>query len=308
MPKNELPDDDYFAIEDALQNSARGRAFLRMRDQRQRLVAVDEARRIASSIREWTLRQFEVQKETTSLEVMRAELQSMAAHIQAAKQEIAALHTKDQKVESSANRIVTATSELDQIVQATERATSDILNAAERIMEVAGQLPAELAEQGNILTDQATEIFTACSFQDITGQRISKVVNTLRYIDQRVAAMVEIWGADALAGVKASATPAADGRADSHLLNGPSLPGQGRTQDEIDALLAGAMADPAPASEPAPAPAPAAKAEAPPPPPAAKAEPPPAAKPAAPAPAAKAAEPAMASATASQADIDKLFD
>lgn len=298
MPKNKLTDDDYFAIEDALQNSARGRAFLRMRDQRQRLVAVDEARRIASSLREWTLRQFEVQKEATSLEVLRAELQSMAAHIQTAKQEIAALHEKDHKVESSANRIVTATSELDQIVQATERATSDILNAAERVMEIAGTLPAELAEQGQILTDQATEIFTACSFQDITGQRISKVVNTLRYIDQRVAAMVEIWGADALTSVKPAAAPAADGRADSHLLNGPSMPGQGRTQDEIDALLNGVMAD-APAAAPAPAPEPVAA-------PAAAA---PAPAPKAPAPAVKAAEPepATAGATSSQADIDKLF-
>ncbi len=298
MPKNDLSEDDYFAIEDALQNSARGRAFLRMRDQRQRLVAIDEARRIASSLREWTLRQFEIQKEATSLEVLRAELQSMAAHIQTAKQEIAALHEKDHKVESSANRIVTATSELDQIVQATERATSDILNAAERVMEIAGTLPAELAEQGQILTDQATEIFTACSFQDITGQRISKVVNTLRYIDQRVAAMVEIWGADALTSVKPAAAPAADGRADSHLLNGPSMPGQGRTQDEIDALLNGVMAD-APAAAPAPAPEPVAA-------PAAAA---PAPAPKAPAPAAKAAEPepATAGATSSQADIDKLF-
>ncbi|MBC8792919.1 MAG: hypothetical protein C6Y20_15055 [Tagaea sp. CACIAM 22H2] len=298
MPKNDLSEDDYFAIEDALQNSARGRAFLRMRDQRQRLVAIDEARRIASSLREWTLRQFEIQKEATSLEVLRAELQSMAAHIQTAKQEIAALHEKDHKVESSANRIVTATSELDQIVQATERATSDILNAAERVMEIAGTLPAELAEQGQILTDQATEIFTACSFQDITGQRISKVVNTLRYIDQRVAAMVEIWGADALTSVKPAAAPAADGRADSHLLNGPSMPGQGRTQDEIDALLNGVMAD-APAAAPAPAPEPVAA-------PAAAA---PAPAPKAPAPAVKAAEPepATAGATSSQADIDKLF-
>lgn len=299
MPKNQLTDDDYFAIEDALQNSARGRAFLRMRDQRQRLVAVDEARRIASSLREWTLRQFEVQKEATSLEVLRAELQSMAAHIQTAKQEIAALHEKDHKIESSANRIVTATSELDQIVQATERATSDILNAAERVMEIAGALPAELAEQGQTLTDQATEIFTACSFQDITGQRISKVVNTLRYIDQRVAAMVEIWGADALSGVKPAAAPAADGRHDSHLLNGPSMPGQGRTQDEIDALLAGAVANTPAEPEPEPAPAP---------PPAPKAATPAAAPKIAP-PASKAPEPepAPAGATSSQADIDKLF-
>jgi chemotaxis regulatin CheY-phosphate phosphatase CheZ len=298
MPLAQLSEDEYFAIEDALQNSARGRAFLRMRDARQRLVAVDEARRIAASLREWTLRQIDLNKEATSLEVLRAELQSMAAHIQTAKQEIAALHSKDTKVEASANRIVTATSELDQIVQATERATSDILNAAERIMEAAGQLPPELAESAQLLTDQATEIFTACSFQDITGQRISKVVNTLRYIDQRVAAMVEIWGADAIAASKsAAAGMPADGRDDAHLLNGPAMPGQGRTQDEIDALLNGIQ--PEPASAPPPAPPAPEKAAAPPPP----VEPKPAPKPA-PAPPA----PAMAGAVASQADIDKLFD
>jgi chemotaxis regulatin CheY-phosphate phosphatase CheZ len=296
MALTQLSDEEYFAIEDALQNSARGRAFLRTRDSRQRLVAVDEARRIASSLREWTLKQIELNKEATSLEVLRAELQSMAAHIQTAKQEIAALHSKDTKVETSANRIVTATSELDQIVQATERATSDILNAAERIMEAAGQLPPELAETSQILTDQATEIFTACSFQDITGQRISKVVNTLRYIDQRVAAMVEIWGADAIAASKPDApAPAADARADAHLLNGPAMPGQGRTQDEIDALLNGIQA-PTPAPAPALAPIPETAA--------APVAPPPAApKPTTPAPA-----PALAGAVASQADIDKLFD
>jgi chemotaxis regulatin CheY-phosphate phosphatase CheZ len=294
MPLTQLSEDEYYAIEDALQNSARGRAFLRMRDGRQRLVAVDEARRIATSLREWTLKQIELNKEATSLEVLRAELQSMAAHIQTAKQEISALHSKDTKVEASANRIVTATSELDQIVQATERATSDILNAAERIMEAAGQLPPELAETSQLLTDQATEIFTACSFQDITGQRISKVVNTLRYIDQRVAAMVEIWGADAIAASKPATAAPTDDRADAHLLNGPAMPGQGRTQDEIDALLNGIQA-PMPAPNPAPIPE---KAAAPPP-----APPPPAAKPAPAAPA-----PAMAGAVASQADIDKLFD
>lgn len=298
MPLTQLSDDEYFAIEDALQNSARGRAFLRMRDSRQRLVAVEEARRIASSLREWTLKQIELNKEATSLEVLRAELQSMAAHIQTAKQEIAALHSKDQKVENSATRIVTATSELDQIVQATERATSDILNAAERIMEAAGLLPPELAEVSQTLTDQATEIFTACSFQDITGQRISKVVNTLRYIDQRVAAMVEIWGADAIAAAKPGAVaPSGDTRADAHLLNGPAMPGQGRTQDEIDALLNGIQTSP-PAPEKPPEKAPEKAAEK-----AAASPPPPSPKPAPPAPA-----PALAGAVASQADIDKLFD
>jgi chemotaxis regulatin CheY-phosphate phosphatase CheZ len=298
MSKIELSDDEYFAIEDALLNSTRGRAFLRARDVRSRVVAVDETRRIAASFREWTIRQMATVKETQSLEVLRAELQSMAAHIQAAKNEIASIHIKDPKTSIADNRINSATSELDQIVASTERATSDILNAAERIMEVAGHLPAEHAEAGQVLTDQATEIFTACSFQDITGQRISKVVNTLRYIDQRVNAMVEIWGVENLPAAPAKPDANADTRQNAHLLNGPAMPGQGRTQDEIDALLAGAGFDaPAPRAEPPPqaanktasAPAPKAALA-----PKAAAAPEPAAAP--------------AGATASQADIDKLFD
>jgi chemotaxis regulatin CheY-phosphate phosphatase CheZ len=295
MAKTGLSDDEYFAIEDALLNSARGRAFLRMRDERQRVVSVDEARRIAASFREWTLKQISAAKETQSLDVLRAELQSMASHIQTAKNEIASIYNKDPKVQAAGNRINAATSELDMIVASTERATSDILNAAERIMEVAGTLPEDQGAAAQILTDQATEIFTACSFQDITGQRISKVVSTLRYIDQRVAAMVAIWGPETMAALQARSENA-DTRADSHLLNGPAMPGQGHTQDEIDALLAGAAAAktnvvPPPAPPPATAPIKVA-AEAPPPRPAAP-----------PAPA-----PAMAAATASQADIDKLFD
>jgi chemotaxis regulatin CheY-phosphate phosphatase CheZ len=304
MSKLELSDDEYFAIEDALLNSARGRAFLRMRDARQRVVSVDEARRIAASFREWTVKQIAGAREAQSVDVLRAELQSMAAHIQTAKTEIASIYNKDPKVQQAGNRINAATSELDQIVASTERATSDILNAAERIMEVAGTLPGELAEPAQILTDQATEIFTACSFQDITGQRISKVVSTLRYIDQRVAAMVAIWGAENLSGTT-SRDDVADTRSDAHLLNGPSMPGQGRTQSEIDALLAGAAVPTSvAAAAPAPAPAPIKVAV----------EPAPAPKPAAPAPAPKPAAaapapaPAMAGATASQADIDKLFD
>jgi chemotaxis regulatin CheY-phosphate phosphatase CheZ len=290
MSKIELSEEEYFAIEDALLNSTRGRAFLRARDARLRVVAVDEARRIAASFREWTIKQISAAKETQSLDVLRAELQSMAAHIQAAKSEIASIYNKDPKLAVADNRINSATSELDQIVASTERATSDILNAAERIMEVAGRLPAEHADTSQVLTDQATEIFTACSFQDITGQRISKVVSTLRYIDQRVNAMVEIWGAENLPAAKPKADANGDARTDAHLLNGPSMPGQGRTQDEIDALLAGASFDAPAVTAPAPAPKPVATP----------------APPAKPAPAAPA--PVSSSATASQADIDKLFD
>src|SRR3989304_9707412 len=76
-----------------------------------------------------------------------------------------------------------------------------MLEAAEEIQEVAWTL----REKGTdielfFLNDTAaTEIYTACSFQDITGQRTEKVVKALRFIEQRINAMIEIWGVDDIA-------------------------------------------------------------------------------------------------------------
>jgi hypothetical protein len=76
--------------------------------------------------------------------------------------------------------------ELDAIIQATERATSDILAAAERIQEIAWTM----REQGvddkacDELDGLATEIYTACSFQDLTGQQTDRVIEHLRHPDE----------------------------------------------------------------------------------------------------------------------------
>jgi len=75
----------------------------------------------------------------------------------------------------------------------------------------------------------------ACNFQDITGQRITKVVNTLKFVEERIDAMIEIWGEEDIAEVAPSVTP--DSQGDSALLNGPSLNGEGIDQNDIDKLL-----------------------------------------------------------------------
>ena len=91
------------------------------------------------------------------------------------------------------------------------------------------------ADPTGAMTDHCTRIIEACAFQDLTGQRITKVVNTLRYLEQRVNAMIEIWGIES---AKALDEPA-DKRPDAHLLNGPARPGQEKSQSEIDAILNG---------------------------------------------------------------------
>ncbi len=228
-----LNEAEFLEIEEALASTPRGRVFLRMRDQRQRVVAIEEVRRLSVSIRDWVTRKVE-NGGGSHLAVLRRELHEMGAYIQRTRDELASLRMKD-GAPTGNNRINLATEELDEIVRSTERATSDILNAAEHILKLATAVAPVAGDKAGELSSHATEILTACSFQDLTGQRITKVVNTLRYLEQRVNAMIEIWGIES---AKAQDEPV-DERPDAHLLNGPARPGQEKGQAEIDAILNG---------------------------------------------------------------------
>jgi len=90
------------------------------------------------------------------------------------------------------------------------------------------------------LVTLVTNIFEASNFQDITGQRINKVVKTLKHIEAKIDALVEAMGeeADGAQGTKAPATDMSEPADDETLLNGPQLPEAAIDQDEIDRLLA----------------------------------------------------------------------
>ena len=243
VPKD-LAGEQYIAIEDALLSSEAGRAFLRMRDKRSAVLALDEYHAGLRSIRQWIDQAQVKSADDVHLEVLRRELIDMASSIRKAKTEIWAMKPADDSGAGSSRRINLATEELDAIVHATERATSDILNGAERIMELAQKVKSAdgLADEADQLDMEATNILMACGFQDITGQRISKVVSTLRYLEERVDAMIRIWGID---GVKADEIPqdAHDTRPDAHLMHGPTSGGV--DQSEVDNLLAGGFDTPA---------------------------------------------------------------
>src|SRR5262249_54811599 len=130
-----------------------------------------------------------------------------------------------------------ATEELDSIVHATEGATSDILAAAEQVQEVAWTLREQGVETEfcDLLDGRATDIYTACSFQDLTGQRTQKVINVLRYLEGRINAMIKIWGLDGAMAVEAAeSAQASEGAA---LLNGPARPGHGLDQSDVDVVM-----------------------------------------------------------------------
>lgn len=160
-----------------------------------------------------------------------AELEELAAYIRHAKQEIADIKPK----EISASHIPHATDELDAVVGATEEATNKIMDQCDVISGIAGNCAPDVGQQ---LVDCTTRIFEACNFQDITGQRITKVVQTLKYIDGKIAALMkalgEELGREELENMK-NATPDLE----KELLNGPQLPHKAIDQSEIDRLLSG---------------------------------------------------------------------
>ncbi len=170
---------------------------------------------------------------------LRSEIRRLSEFIHALRSDIVAVRTDEVKKEF----IPTATDELDAIIEATAEATNAIMDAVEKIESAGGALAGEPASK---LSEGTTKIYEACGFQDITGQRISKVIKALKEIEQRVDAMVAAFGEDLdarPAKARAPSKPKAGGDqkpiTDADLLNGPQLKSTAKTQDEIDALLFG---------------------------------------------------------------------
>ncbi|MFC4173636.1 protein phosphatase CheZ [Microvirga sp. GCM10011540] len=169
---------------------------------------------------------------------LKVELDSISEAIQRTKQEIATLHYAGAKGREMAR----VTDELGAIVLGTESATNSILAAAEKVDELAGNLAARVVgddkEIAREIADQVISIFEACNFQDITGQRISKVVSAMRFVEERVSQMIEIWGGlESFKEIETLEDP--DRTGDRALLNGPALADETgcTSQDDIDALF-----------------------------------------------------------------------
>ncbi len=178
-----------------------------------------------------------VQQKQAEVSMLKTELRALAVCIEQTKHEIAALRPSG----CEDDRLMAVTFELDAIVSATESATEGILGAAEKIEGVVREIQshgvdAYVARLAEDINETIVGIFEACNFQDITGQRITKVVKTLKYVENRVNAMIDIWGPENIADIvpKKHDEKVDD---DSKLLNGPALENQGISQADIDALF-----------------------------------------------------------------------
>lgn len=119
--------------------------------------------------------------------------------------------------------------EMDEIVKATEEASNTIMDSAEKMSG------ADASDAGyvSLVQENCSNIFEACVFQDLTGQRISKVMKTLELVDEHLQALQDLLGPE----FEEPEDEADKIEGDAALLNGPALEGEAISQDDIDALF-----------------------------------------------------------------------
>ena len=128
-----------------------------------------------------------------------------------------------------------AADELDAVVSLTEQATNTIMEACEAVQADIVGLPAGIREK---ITAHLVMIFEACTFQDITGQRIGKVILALKKIDGKTKDVIQVLEGNFLDPGAQNISQDILAQDDSQsLMNGPQLPGCGVSQDEIDRIL-----------------------------------------------------------------------
>jgi chemotaxis protein CheZ len=134
-------------------------------------------------------------------------------------------------------RMTRAAGDLGAAIEAMEKATEKILRAAERIDDCVRALAAAQMtdfEAGLVqdIQEHLVGIYEACNFQDLSGQRIGKVIGTLGLVENQLTSII----ADSTDLGPVYAPPTSP---QAELLNGPRLDGESghARQSEIDALF-----------------------------------------------------------------------
>ncbi len=154
------------------------------------------------------------------------EREVLLQYVFAARKAISELRPTDMR----GRRLPSAMNEIGMIVETTENAANQIMDAVSDMMQLPGELPYE--EYRAAVEARCMAVLEACAFQDLTGQRSNKVVETLLLIEDKLSALSGLLAVEDEAPVEEHA-PGQD-----LLLNGPAMPGEGVDQDDIDRLFA----------------------------------------------------------------------
>lgn len=160
-----------------------------------------------------------------------AEIKRIGEFLARARGEVAAIMTaKDTAgAEKNINHIAT---ELKEVVRHTEEATNTIMDHAEALQQLTANNQINIAK----INEHAIGIMGACSFQDITGQRIKKVLQIVDQVEMRIDRLVGLLGGDIGNEVTETLATGTE-RADESLMAGPQMKGDGVSQADVDKLF-----------------------------------------------------------------------
>jgi chemotaxis protein CheZ len=132
--------------------------------------------------------------ELRSVTNLRSDIGEIDEAIRGTKKELAAI-----KVGANIGGVDIAALELTTVVSQTEQATNDILAASESIETLAGAIQSDTTledakARAAEIAEKVTVIYMACNFQDLSGQRVSRVVDTLNFVESRIHRMIDAWG------------------------------------------------------------------------------------------------------------------
>ncbi len=168
-------------------------------------------------------------------DILKKEIYGLFKYLQRVREEIAAI----KQPAAPTLHFDNMSDQLDAIVKATEEATNTIMGCMEKNDDIVTKLRENITDEEQLaLLDQIStngnNVFEACSFQDITGQRVTKVVKSVTYVEDRINALIEIWGKEEIEKIEVKSDEKSNGE---ELLQGPALEGEGITQAEIDKLF-----------------------------------------------------------------------
>lgn len=170
-------------------------------------------------------------------ECLKREVVGLFGQLSMMRRELASLHRDD-----SAN-FDAMSDTLDAIVENTEAASNTILESVEEIDAIVSDIRSDGDAARNLACDQindrVNQVFEACSFQDLTGQRITRVVKSLAFLEARINTMVRMWGREELARVVDDIAQEQENVSDkdAELLHGPQRADAAITQADIDKLF-----------------------------------------------------------------------
>lgn len=170
---------------------------------------------------------------------LQSEIVTLFQYIQRFREEIARINAGG----VDGDHFESMSDQLDAIVDATEVATNGILENLEGIEGLVDSLRQEVGngkagELCDKITDRAMQAMESCTFQDITGQRVTKIVRSMQFVEERVSSMVNLMGKDVVEELGGQILEEqGEPEGEDALLNGPQLEGQAISQDEIDALF-----------------------------------------------------------------------